>query len=243
MVVIRKRFVLSAFCVLLAAAICAGVILHGTQVNASPVIAADIGTYPFTLIIDAGHGGADGGAVSVTGVPESTINLAIAKKAELIAVFFGINTIMTRYDDEIVYSPESDTLRKMKNEDQKNRLTLINTTENAILLSIHQNTYPSGSPSGAQVLYAPTDKSLEWAADVQGLLAQSLNPNNKRAATLIQDTIYLMNHCTCPAILVECGFLSNAKEEALLRTDTYQTKIAVTLICGVLRYAGGINET
>ncbi|MDR0916832.1 MAG: N-acetylmuramoyl-L-alanine amidase [Oscillospiraceae bacterium] len=231
----RKRILAAVLAVCIVAI---GVVTAVRGVRHRDSVAASSTNYwsgGLTLIIDAGHGGADGGAVSITGVPESEFNMDIAKRAELIAAFFGVNTVMTRYSDDLAYSETSTTLRKMKSEDQQRRLALINGTERAVLLSIHQNTYPSSGPHGAQVLYAPTERSAEWGKTMQELLTATLDPTNTRAAIRIQDTILLMNHIKCPAILVECGFLSNVREEALLRTDAYRLKVAATLIAGYLQ--------
>jgi N-acetylmuramoyl-L-alanine amidase len=203
-----------------------------------------------TVIIDAGHGGADGGASSSSGLLESTVNLDIAKRLELVLAFFGTKVVMTRTEETLEYSEKATTIRAKKAEDQKRRLNLINGTPNAVLISIHQNTYPSASPFGAQVLYAPTDGSKELGESMQQLLIAALNPANRRTAAKIPDSILLMNNIKCPAVLIECGFLSNASEEQLLRTDNYRLKLAVVIGAGILynrdnlanRQSGGTNE-
>ena len=185
-----------------------------------------------TLILDPGHGGEDGGAVSLSGAYESDINLAIALKLDQIMGLYGVNPVMTRNSNEIVYPKEAASAKAKKTADQKNRLELINSTKNAVLISIHQNQYSSGSPFGAQVLYADTEHSQEFAENVQELLISSLNPENYRKAVQISKDIYLLNHIHCPAILIECGFLSNPEEESLLKTEAYQLKIAATIAAG-----------
>lgn len=187
-----------------------------------------------TLIIDAGHGGEDGGAISLSGVKESEVNLAIAAKLDQIIAFFGVPTIMTRYSEELHYSEKSDTIREKKAEDQNKRLQLINGINNAVLISIHQNKFPDGSPFGAQVLFSPTNGSKEFANYMQTLLISSLNTKNRRSASKVPNNILLMNHVKCPAILIECGFLSNAGEEKLLMTDAYRLKIAAVIAAGFL---------
>lgn len=129
-----------------------------------------------TVIVDAGHGGADGGAVSPSGLLESSVNLDIARRLELILAFFGTDVVMTRTEQTLIYSEKATTIRAKKVEDQKRRLTLINSTPNAVLISIHQNNFPDGGPFGAQVLYAPTDGSKAFAECMQQLLITALNP-------------------------------------------------------------------
>jgi N-acetylmuramoyl-L-alanine amidase len=187
-----------------------------------------------TVIVDAGHGGADGGAVSITGEKESAVNIDIATRLDHILAFFGTRVVMTRTTEELDYSENATTIRAKKAEDQNRRLQLINTTENAVLLSIHQNTYPDGGPFGAQVLYAPTNGSQEFAVYMQKLLIGALNKQNRRTAAQAPANVLLMNHIKCPAVLVECGFLSNAAEEQLLMSDAYRTKIAAVVAAGYL---------
>lgn len=187
-----------------------------------------------TLIIDAGHGGEDGGAVSLSGIKESEINLQIATKLDQIMGFFGIHTIMTRSTEDLDYSDKAHTIREKKVEDQNKRLQLINGTENAVLISIHQNKFPDGSPFGAQVLFSSTNGSKEFAEFMQKLLISTLNSKNRRSASKVPSNILLMNHIKCPAILIECGFLSNTVEEKLLMTDAYRLKIAAVIAAGFL---------
>lgn len=189
-----------------------------------------------TLIIDAGHGGEDGGAVSLSGTPESHINLAVAKRLDAVLGLFGVPVLMLREEDISLHAPEAQTLRQKKNSDLHNRTDAINAQENAVLLSIHQNSYPDGRYSGAQAFYAPTDGSRELAQTIQETLRLALAPNNTRLEKQIPDTIYLMNHISCPGVLVECGFLTNPREEQLLRSSGYQTKLAAALAGGYLQW-------
>lgn len=186
------------------------------------------------LIIDPGHGGADGGAVSASGTLESAINLDIALKLDGIMGLFGVETILTRESEELDYSSDATTIRAKKVEDQKKRVALINGTQNATLISIHQNMYSSQGPSGAQVLYANTPGSDALAAVMQRCMIDALNPQNRRTETKIQDSVYLMKNISCTAVLVECGFLSNPAEEALLNTEEYRLKVAVAVAAGYL---------
>ncbi len=189
-----------------------------------------------TLVIDAGHGGEDGGAISLTGASESHINLAVALRLDGILGLYGVPTLPLREEDISLHNKEAQTLRQKKNSDLHNRVDAVNAQENAILLSIHQNSYPNGQYSGAQAFFAPTEGSRELAQTIQEALRLTLDANNGRLEKQIPDTIFLMNHISCPGVLVECGFLTNAREEQLLRSSTYQTKVAAALAGGYLQW-------
>lgn len=190
------------------------------------------------LIIDPGHGGEDGGAVSVSGVPESGINLAIALKCEQLAGLYGQPVQLLRREEVSLADPEANTLREKKRSDLQKRVDCINEAAQGVLLSIHQNFFTSPSYSGAQVFYRPGAESSQWAIHVQEQLRLALDPDNQRQAKEIPKDIYLMSHISCPGILVECGFLSNPEEDALLQTDDYQLRLAVTITGACLGYFG-----
>ncbi len=186
------------------------------------------------LILDAGHGGEDGGAVSVTGVPESQINLAVTLKIDQLLGFYGISPILLRERDVSLYDPGCETLRQKKVSDLHNRVATVESTPNALLVSIHQNTFSNPAYHGAQVFFRTGEESEALAKLTQEALRQGVDPENKRTPTRIPDSVYLMKHINCPAILVECGFLSNAGEEAKLRDGGYQTRLAVCVASAVL---------
>ena len=188
------------------------------------------------LVIDAGHGGLDGGAAAEDGMTESGVNLAIAQRLELLARLLGVKTVMTRESEELDYPDEAATVAAKKTWDQKTRVELINSVPGAVLVSIHQNRYPDPRPSGAQVLYAKTDGSEALGKAMHELLCSSLCPENRRVAAPIADNIYLMRSVSCPAVLVECGFLSNPTEAQLLSTDAYRTKLAMTMLTAFLQF-------
>ena len=181
------------------------------------------------LILDAGHGGEDGGAVSVTGVPESRVNLEIVQKLRDTLALYGVDPVVLREEDVSLHDPEASTLREKKRSDLKNRVRAVEAVEGGTLLSIHQNSYPGSQYRGAQVFYAPTGGSRELAELLQTALREELQPDNDRQAKPIPESVYLMNHVSCPAILVECGFLTNPEEEALLRDGGYQRQLAAVL--------------
>ena len=190
----------------------------------------------YTLIIDPGHGGDDGGAVSADGVQEADINLAIGNRLCAVSELCGIKTVMTRSTEEIAYPDGADTIAARKVADQKQRVARINATPNAVLISIHQNQYPTPQPHGAQVLYAPTADSAAFGELMHDMLVTNLDPANRRVAAPISDDIYLMKNIACPGVLVECGFLSNPDELARLQTDAYQIQLSMAMLSSYLQY-------
>lgn len=179
------------------------------------------------IIIDAGHGGVDGGASSCTGVLESNINLQIALKLESLLNLIGFQTKMIRTTDESVYT-EGESIAAKKVSDLKNRVNLVNSTPNAVLLSIHQNHFSDSKYHGAQVFYPSTENSDELAKMMQSAFIDNLNPGSNRRAKKASG-VYLMQNIQCTGILIECGFLSNPEEEAMLRSDAYQKKICAVI--------------
>lgn len=188
------------------------------------------------LLIDPGHGGEDGGAVSVSGIPESGINLAIALKCDQLAGLFGQPVQLLRREEVSLADPDAETLRQKKRSDLEKRVEIVNGASDAVLLSIHQNFFTNAAYSGAQVFHRPGEESKLWATEVQNQLRQHLDEHNQRQVKEIPTEIYLMSHISCPAILVECGFLSNPEEDALLQTEDYQCRMAVTIMGACLGY-------
>lgn len=186
------------------------------------------------VIIDAGHGGVDGGSTSCTGVLESTINLEIALKLNDLFHLLGIDTVMIRTTDCSIYT-SGETIAAKKVSDLKERVRITNNTENAVLISIHQNHFPDRQYAGAQVFYAPTEGSDLLAQQLQSAFITTLNHGSNRKSKQA-DGIYLMQNISCPGVLVECGFLSNPQEEAKLRDPTYQQNICCVITGTVSRH-------
>ena len=180
-----------------------------------------------TIVIDAGHGGEDGGAVSCTGAKESDINLEIARRVNDLLHLLGCRTRMIRNADISIYTA-GQTLAQKKVSDLRERVRIVNETEDPILLSIHQNTFPDTRYSGAQFFYNGDVDSKALADTLQQRFGQTLNPGSSRQSKKA-DGVYLMENIRCTAVLAECGFLSNPGEEILLRSQAYQQKIAGVL--------------
>ena len=177
------------------------------------------------------------------GTVEADINLQIALRARAIAELTGIEVVMTRDSPEIAYPDNATTIAERKKADQHQRAELIRKTDNAVLISIHQNCYPDRKPSGAQVLYAESNGSDALGTAMHDNLVAYLDPQNRRVAAPISDKIYLMREVKCPAVLVECGFLSNESECTKLKDSGYQTKLAAVIIASYLQYRQSLPQT
>ncbi len=172
------------------------------------------------IIIDAGHGGEDGGTTSCSGVLESTINLEISHRLNDLLCLLGYDTYMLRTTHEAV-STQGNTIAARKLADLKQRVKIINERNNAIVVSVHQNYFSDSRYSGAQVFYPKTNGSDALAKQMQSALVSALNPDSNRQAKKVSG-VYLMEHIQCTGILIECGFLSNVEEEGKLLSPEYQ---------------------
>ena len=192
------------------------------------------------LVLDPGHGGLDGGAVGIKGNKESELNLEIALKTQALCKLLGIPHTMTRSTEDLTYPEGAKTISEKKSADQNSRIDLIRSIPNGIVYSIHQNSYPSSSVSGFQVLYGHNDRSLKLGEIIQ----KSYNDNlfaTRRLASEIPDNIYIFKHIDCPGVLIECGFISNAQDSALLQTDVHQIKLAILFTTAYLEFINTTN--
>ena len=189
-------------------------------------------------VIDAGHGGEDGGAVAADGSKESDMNLAIARRLDALLVAPCTGSTLAKLARGVTDTAVTmaSTLREKKRSDLENRVGLVNSTQGAILVSIHQNSLPSSKQThGAQVFYGKKEGSAEVANAVQLALNQTVNAGNEKTEKAIDASIFLMKNVTAPAILIECGFLSNENETALLKSGEYQQRLAVVIASGLLQ--------
>ena len=197
-------------------------VLHANEINLP------------SILLDAGHGGEDGGAVSVSGEKESQINLDIAKKLDWILSFCGEAPMMLRNEDVSLHDSTAQTIREKKVSDLKHRVELVNQQTSATLVSIHQNSYPEPKYKGTQVFYAPTGGSKQLAEEIQKAVLENLQHDNKRTVKQIPESVYLMNHISNTAVLIECGFLTNPEEEQLLKRTDYQCKLSLVLATALI---------
>ncbi len=207
-------------------------------------VAADESTFSGSacIVIDAGHGGEDGGAESADGIAEKGINLAISQALRDYFELSGIKVLMTRDSDMPMGDQSLPTLSERTREDFKERLALFNKENVDCVISIHQNKFTEPQYSGAQVFYSPNDeKSAALAEYIRKSITGLLQPDNQRQNKKADSGIYLLNNCTNPCVLVECGFLSNPEETARLADENYQKQIAFAIYTAVVEYMAKEN--
>ena len=191
--------------------------------------AASVQPASHTIILDAGHGGPDGGASGTDGTKESTLNLTITLKIDGILGLLGEKTILIRDTDRDISDPECQSISQKKVSDIRNRVSIINSCTDGILVSVHCNFYPESKYKGAQIFYNSEDGAKSLAQAVQSGIAEHTDPENQRQVKQVSGEIYLFRHAQVPGILVECGFLSNPQELSLLKTEEYQKKLALSI--------------
>ena len=188
------------------------------------------------IVIDAGHGGEDGGA-SDNGLLEKDINLSIALKLRDMLTVSGYKVVMTRDSDVSVYDSTADTTREKKVSDLKNRVKVINSSKNNILVSIHQNKFEQSQYFGTQMFYSKNEsKSAVLAEELRKSVTGLLQPDNKRELKQADSNIYILDKAEVPAVIVECGFLSNEEEAKKLADSDYQQKMAFSIYSGIIGY-------
>ena len=189
-----------------------------------------------TIIVDAGHGGEDGGAVSSNGVSEAQINLSIALKLQNLLEQSGATVVLTRSDDNAIYDIDSKTLRQKKNSDLKNRVKIGKTSSADIFVSIHLNKIEQSQYYGWQTFFKDgNEQGKKLATCIQENLNEAIQKENKRTPLKISN-IYIIKNVEIPTTIVECGFLSNPEEEKQLQTDEYQNKLAWGIYNGIMDY-------
>lgn len=213
-----------------------GALLY-TAFNDTEVLVQTADTEPLpVVIIDAGHGGEDSGAVD-NGLLEKDINLDIALKLRDFLTVSGYTVVMTRDTDVSIYDSSASTVREKKVSDLQNRVSIVNSNKNNILISIHQNKFEQSQYYGAQMFYSPNNPESETLAEsIRQSVTGLLQNENKRELKQAEESIYILNKATVPAVIVECGFLSNPDEAQKLSTEEYRSKMAFAIFCGFLDY-------
>lgn len=191
----------------------------------------------YTVLLDAGHGGEDGGAVGVNGALEKDLNLTITRYIKEYLEADGCRVVLTRNEDRLLYTEEQNIYGQRKLYDLRNRLEIAAKQENPILVSIHMNRFSQSKYSGLQVYYSknhPDSRTL--AAKIRAEVIQKLQPQNNRQIKEATTSIYLLNRAEMPAVLVECGFLSNPDECENLSREDYQKRLAKVIADSILAH-------
>ncbi len=208
------------------------IIYNGKKVDVSGNISDNI-----VIILDAGHGGFDGGAVALDGTVEKDINLNISMSVSEMLTSCGYDVILTRTDDTGTEEDPSASISKRKVSDLNNRLKLINSYEDAIFVSVHLNKFTTSTANGAQVFYSKNHiKSSELGLNIQKSIVELLQPRNERVIKQATKSTYLLHNAKIPSVIVECGFLSNAAELKKLKDENYQKQMAYAIFCGIINY-------
>lgn len=219
-------------CLLLALfVICVGIYILDVGVSPAVSVSSPSLSGP-VIIIDAGHGGEDGGAVASDGTVEKDINLKIALQTAKFLKIYGFEVIMTRETDVST----SDGDKFIKREDLENRLNLMKENQNAVFVSIHLNKFTTSAARGSQVFYSKYGDSKRLGDLIQKSIIDNLQPENKRVNKQATSSTYLLHNAVVPAVLVECGFLSNEAELLRLKDVEYQKKLAFSITGGILDY-------
>ena len=196
----------------------------------------------FTVIIDAGHGGADVGAIGVNGTFEKDLNMAFA---DILASLFkekGIKVLLTRTEDALVLKEGEENAPSKKACDLKNRAELANSVDGALLVSIHMNSFPEPRYRGFEVYYSQnTPESRLYAERIQSTVKEAYEPESRRYAKA-SDSIYLLSHVENPAVLIECGFLSNPSDAEKLSDKDYQKKLCFSIFCAIMEVKEQLAE-
>lgn len=235
MYVLRLKNIISVCC--LSVILCIGwIVLFRVFFESKNAMSGRYSTY--TVVVDAGHGGMDGGATGTTyGTLEKEINLAVAEKTYLLLNLFGVPCVMTRTDDiSLNYNPEK-TTAKNKSADLFARLEITNSQPSPLFLSIHMNKFEQSQYKGAQTFFSPNHEASQSLAEaIQGKMIETLDSSNTRVAKKSDGSIFLLKNLKCPAVIVECGFLSNPYEEKKLNDEEYRKKISYAIVYGYLSF-------
>ena len=241
---VRTRNLLPVFFLILMAALVGLFVLLGRTASASDAHTPTVENQPSatqsvirTVVIDAGHGGEDGGTQSADNVYEKDLNLSVALLLRDLLEANGIPVVLTRDEDILLYDKAGDHQGHKKRMDLASRLSTAIHTENGLFISIHMNSFPQSQYHGLQVWYGTGDPvSADIAVDIQGAVRSQLQHDNTRRTKAATDAIYLLKKLETPAVLVECGFLSNPQEASRLADDAYQQKLAFAIFSAIVPY-------
>lgn len=216
-------------------ALCVCVIGYAAlRMNENVPVTSSLTQDDLVLIFDAGHGGIDGGCSTADGKVEKTINLNITLSLRDLSRLFGYNVETTRDTDKSIHDKGISGIKNQKISDMENRLELFNKYNNSICISIHQNTFSDSKFNGAQMFYSEKNEFNEQLASImQQQFVANLQPDNQRKIKLCGSELYLCYYCNNPAVMIECGFLSNPEDASQLTNSDYQKKVAFTVFTGI----------
>ncbi len=198
--------------------------------------------YSKIIIIDAGHGGEDSGAVGVSGVLEKDLNLEYAMEVGKLLEEKGYVIVYTRTDDRLLYKEEENIYGIRKISDLKNRAKVAEEYPSSLFISIHMNSFGAAKYSGLQVYYSEKDQTSQQIANsIQNKVKDSLQPENNRVIKK-GEGMYLLENVSNPAVLIECGFLTNEDECKKLSEKEYKNQLCFSIVCGIIEYMEKTNE-
>ena len=234
-----KRIIFSGAVVSVCAfsAIAAAVGMNNNKNDGDIPASAKISKDTPVIVLDAGHGGIDGGCSSADGVPEKGINLSILLKLRDMLEISGYDVVVTRDTDTSIHDKGIEGIAQQKSSDMDNRLAIFNDNDNAVCISIHQNQFTQPQYHGAQMFYSATNPESEsLARAMKSSFTKLLQPDNQREIKQCGKELFLCYFSKNPTVMVECGFLSNPEEAALLASDEYQAKVAFTIFSGISEF-------
>ena len=230
--ILKRKFI----CISVSLAVICLLAFFGSNIEKSVSVSSDFIQKP-QIIIDAGHGGFDGGAVADDGTVEKNINLKISDALSKMLMVSGYEVIRTRTSDNSTEDNSGEKIASRKKSDLRNRLELMKKYPDGIFVSIHLNKFTTSSAKGSQVFYSPkTEDSHILGEKIQSAIAGMLQSENDRVIKKGNSSTFLLNNATIPAVIVECGFLSNKNELELLKSEEYQNKLAFCIFCGINNY-------
>ncbi len=194
------------------------------------------------IVLDAGHGGLDSGAVGVNGTLEKDVNLSIVRILRDMLELSGFDVVLTRSEDISIYDAGVEGIRNQKLSDMDNRLEIVQSYPDSIFLCIHQNNYTDPQYFGGQMFYNNNNPNNRTLAQIMQNKFAELQPGNDREIKLSGDELFLLKSNQNPSLMIECGFLSNPDEEARLSTWEYQQQVAFTIFGGVMEYIDATAE-
>ena len=193
----------------------------------------------FVVVVDCGHGGPDGGAVAADGTVEKDINLRLGFQLRELLSSYGYKVVMTRDKDEFICDDHNASLREQNISDLHNRLDIAEKYSNSIFISLHMNKFSEVDSWGSQLFYSPNDKNSRPLAEmIRNRLLSDTQKDNERALKEMDDSVYIIYNATHPALLLECGFLSNVKERENFKDNKYRSKFVYDIFCGIIDFKG-----